>query len=132
MKSNKKQSYEPTSMYMTVEQAAKQLQIGRTLAYRLADEYLATDGRSGLPVKRFGRLLPGSSLRSRGLGSRPRSAPHRRPTRRSTVITNPGQLTRLEGTRTASRLHGRAARPAVLRIGRREDQPDSGTVRLQI
>ena len=57
MKSNKKQSYDPTSMYMTVEQAAKQLQIGRTLAYRLADEYLATDGRSGLPVKRFGRLL---------------------------------------------------------------------------
>ncbi len=45
------------SMYLTVEQAAKQLQIGRTLAYRLADEYLATDGRSGLPVKRFGRLL---------------------------------------------------------------------------
>ena len=57
MKSNKKQSYDPTSMYMTVEQAAKHLQIGRTLAYRLADEYLATDGRSGLPVKRFGRLL---------------------------------------------------------------------------
>jgi len=57
MKSNKEQSYDPTSMYMTVEQAAKQLQIGRTLAYRLADEYLATDGRSGLPVKRFGRLL---------------------------------------------------------------------------
>jgi excisionase family DNA binding protein len=56
MKSNKKLS-DPTSMYMTVEQAAKELQIGRTLAYRLADEYLATNGLSGMPVKRVGRLL---------------------------------------------------------------------------
>ncbi len=46
-----------TSMYMTVEQAAKELQIGRTLAYRLANEYLATNGLSGLPVIRVGRLL---------------------------------------------------------------------------
>ena len=56
MKSNKK-PYDPTSMYMTVEQAAWELQIGRTLAYRLADEYLATDGLSGMPVKCVGRLL---------------------------------------------------------------------------
>ncbi len=34
-----------------------ELQIGRTLAYRLADEYVATDGRSGMPVERVGRLL---------------------------------------------------------------------------
>ncbi len=56
MKSNK-QSYDLNSMYMTVEEAAKQLQIGRTLVYRLADEYLATNGLSGMPVKRVGRLL---------------------------------------------------------------------------
>ena len=51
------ESCDTASMYMTVEEAARHLRIGRTLAYRLADEYLATDGRSGLPVKRFGRLL---------------------------------------------------------------------------
>ena len=56
MKSNK-QSFDPNSLYMTVEEAAKQLRIGRTLAYRLAREYLATDGRSGLPVIRVGKLL---------------------------------------------------------------------------
>jgi len=56
MKSNK-QSSDPNSMYMTVEEAAKQLRIGRTLAYRLAREFLATGGRSGLPVIRVGRLL---------------------------------------------------------------------------
>ena len=56
MKSNK-QSFDPNSMYMTVEEAATQLRIGRTLAYRLAREYLATGGRSGLPVIRVGKLL---------------------------------------------------------------------------
>ena len=56
MKSNK-QSFDPNSMYMTVEEAATQLRIGRTLAYRLARECLATGGRSGLPVIRVGKLL---------------------------------------------------------------------------
>ncbi len=45
------------SMYMTVEQAAKELQIGRTLAYLLAGEYESTNGASGMPVKRVGKLL---------------------------------------------------------------------------
>ena len=52
-----KQSSDSTSMYMTVEDAAKELGIGRTLAYRLAQEFLATNGASGLPVIRVGRLL---------------------------------------------------------------------------
>lgn len=56
MRSNKELP-ESTSMYMTVEQAAKELGIGRTLAYRLANEYLTTNGASGLPVIRVGRLL---------------------------------------------------------------------------
>ncbi len=51
------QSFDPNSMYMTVEEAAKELRIGRTLAYRLAREFLATNGASGLPVIRVGNLL---------------------------------------------------------------------------
>jgi|GEM_PF-1086533 len=51
------ESCDTASMYMTVEEAARHLRIGRTLAYRLAREYLATGGRSGLPVIRVGRLL---------------------------------------------------------------------------
>ena len=55
--SSSKQSSDSTSMCMTVEEAAKELGIGRTLAYRLAREFLATNGASGLPVIRVGRLL---------------------------------------------------------------------------
>ena len=43
--------------FLTVEEAAAILRIGRTAAYALAREYLATDGVRGLPVVRFGRLL---------------------------------------------------------------------------
>ena len=51
------QSFDEMTLYLTVEQAASQLQIGRSLAYRLAHEYESTDGASGMPVKRIGRLL---------------------------------------------------------------------------
>jgi YD repeat-containing protein len=43
--------------FFTVEEAAAILRIGRTAAYALAREYLATDGASGLPVVRLGKLL---------------------------------------------------------------------------
>jgi hypothetical protein len=43
--------------FLTIEEAAVILRIGRTAAYALAREYLASNGRSGLPVVRFGRLL---------------------------------------------------------------------------
>ena len=42
---------------MTVAEAADFLRIGRTLAYQLAQEYLASGGTSGLPVLRFGTCL---------------------------------------------------------------------------
>ena len=51
------QSSDEMTLYLTVEQAAAQLQIGRSLAYRLAHEYESTNGASGMPVKRIGRLL---------------------------------------------------------------------------
>jgi hypothetical protein len=43
--------------FLTIEEAASILRIGRTAAYALAREYLVTNGLSGLPVVRFGRLL---------------------------------------------------------------------------
>lgn len=43
--------------FLTVEEAASVVRIGRTAAYQLAARYEATDGREGLPVVRFGRLL---------------------------------------------------------------------------
>jgi Helix-turn-helix domain len=43
--------------FFTVEEAAAILRIGRTAAYALAREYLATDGASGLPVVQLGKLL---------------------------------------------------------------------------
>ncbi len=43
--------------FLRVEQAARILQIGRTVAYAQAREYLATDGAVGLPVIRIGKQL---------------------------------------------------------------------------
>ena len=39
---------------LRIEEAARLLTIGRSLAYRLAHEYMASGGTSGLPVIRFG------------------------------------------------------------------------------
>ena len=42
---------------LTVEEAAALVRIGRTAAYQLARQYLATDGAEGMPVRRIGRQL---------------------------------------------------------------------------
>jgi hypothetical protein len=42
---------------LTVVEAARIVRIGRTAAYDRANEYLDTDGASGLPVKRIGKQL---------------------------------------------------------------------------
>ena len=47
----------PTAPVLTVEEAARVLRIGRSLAYELAREYDATGGVSGLPVIRIGGCL---------------------------------------------------------------------------
>ena len=48
---------EPLPDFLTVEEAAAILRIGRTAAYGLARQWRATDGKEGLPVVAFGRLL---------------------------------------------------------------------------
>lgn len=42
---------------LTVEEAARFLRIGRTLAFNLATRYRATEGREGIPNVRVGRCL---------------------------------------------------------------------------
>ena len=42
---------------LTVEEAAALVRIGRTAAYQLARQYLATEGATGMPVRRIGRQL---------------------------------------------------------------------------
>ena len=39
---------------LTVEEASRVLRIGRQLAYKLANEYLASGGTVGMPVVKFG------------------------------------------------------------------------------
>lgn len=46
-----------SATFLTVEEAAVVLRIGRTAAYLLARRWEDTDGVEGLPVVRFGRLL---------------------------------------------------------------------------
>ena len=47
----------PIADFLTVEEAAEVLRIGRTAAYQLAREFEASEGRVGLPVIRIGRSL---------------------------------------------------------------------------
>ena len=47
----------PSTPLLTVEEAAKVLRIGRSLAYQLTGEYLGSGGTSGLPCIRLGGCL---------------------------------------------------------------------------
>lgn len=51
------EAQERAPRFLTVEEAAAVLRIGRTSAYELARQWLATSGRDGLPVIRLGRTL---------------------------------------------------------------------------
>jgi excisionase family DNA binding protein len=50
-------SWDDLPEVLTVEEAAKVLRIGRGAAYALANEYLDSDGRDGMPAKRLGRNI---------------------------------------------------------------------------
>ena len=47
----------PLPDFLTVEEAAAVLRIGRTGAYELARQFIRTDGGAGLPVIRIGKQL---------------------------------------------------------------------------
>ena len=47
----------PAAPLLTIDEAARVLRIGRSLAYELARQYDATGGVSGLPVIRLGGCL---------------------------------------------------------------------------
>lgn len=51
-------------VFLRVEEAARILRISRSSAYELANRWLATGGRTGLPVVRLGRSLrvPGAAI----------------------------------------------------------------------
>ena len=53
----------PATPLLTMEEAARVLRIGRSLAYQLAHEYEASGGVSGLPVIRLGMILPRSVMK---------------------------------------------------------------------
>ncbi len=43
--------------FLTVEEAAAALRIGRTSAYALVKRWLATSGREGIPAVRLGKTI---------------------------------------------------------------------------
>lgn len=57
--------WEDLPLFLTVEQAAAVLQIGRSKAYELTVEWERTGGKSGLPFVRWGSLkrVPRHALR---------------------------------------------------------------------
>ena len=57
MRANRESRDDRAPDFLTVEEAAAVLRIGRSKAYELAREYLATDGASGMPVIRLGKQL---------------------------------------------------------------------------
>src|SRR5712692_4950827 len=63
-----------TPDFLTVEEAARVLRIGRTTAYALARTWRETDGREGLPVVSIGRLLRVPSAALEELAGRPITA----------------------------------------------------------
>ena len=83
-----------TPEWLTVEEAARVLRIGRTKAYALTREWRATGGRSGLPVADLGDVLrvPRRALEELADATMPRrhvdeptsrpAAPRARPPRR--------------------------------------------------
>lgn len=50
-------SLEGLPLVLTVSEAAVVLRVSRTTAYKLAEDWRATGGRTGLPVIKLGRRL---------------------------------------------------------------------------
>jgi excisionase family DNA binding protein len=102
--------------FLTVEEAAAILRIGRTAAYELARRYLATGGAEGLPVIRVGRQLrvPRAALEVWAGGPITRSP--------STHPITPTPVTTPIPTTTSS-LHETARAALTVRLSRRSRSP---------
>lgn len=57
--------------FLTVEEAAQVLRIGRSAAYKQARRFLVTQGSEGLPVVRLGRSLRVPRVRLEALAGGP-------------------------------------------------------------
>jgi len=99
--------------FLTVEEAAKRLRIGRTLAYQLARRYRITDGAEGLPVVAFGNVLRVPKAKLEELAGGPID-----PAERAAVVElevrraePPMPATRTRRSRPANRATAQAALP---------------------
>lgn len=97
--------------FLTVEEAATVLRIGRTAAYLLARRWEDTGGAEGLPVVRFGRLLrtPVHELERLAGGAidlttdaPARSAPAQRPDPEPEAAPKPAQAARRPRRKTGN------------------------------
>jgi excisionase family DNA binding protein len=113
--------------FLTVEEAARVLRIGRTSAYQLAQQWCSTDGREGLPVVRVGRLLrvPRHALERLAGGvlsavaSPVPSAPPSLPTsNQSPMAAIPPQPNALTATTRCARRDDRDAQASLFPAGR--------------
>jgi excisionase family DNA binding protein len=98
--------------FFTIEEAARVLRIGRTAAYELARKWRETEGREGLPVVAFGRLLrvPRAALEGLSGGSitTPRArAPKAAPAGGPEPVAEAPVVARVELTRPSHRRHRR-------------------------
>src|SRR5215210_3628194 len=75
--------------FLTVEEAAAVLRIGRTAAYELARRYRATGGGEGLPVVVLGRLLRVPRAQLEALAGGPLSEPSEAAARDRPARTRP-------------------------------------------
>jgi hypothetical protein len=99
--------------FLTIEEAARVLRLGRTAAYEQARVWRDTDGKAGLPNFAIGHALRVPTAALENLLGRPLSAipaPRRREASRSTAVSAPpeeGQIRELR-PRTGVRRRPRA------------------------
>ena len=100
--------------FLTVEEAGRVLRIGRTAAYQLANLYLETGGRDGIPAIRMGRQLRIPAGRLEDLAGRPLSAPRGKLAVAATVAV-PAPHARLK-RRSSTKRGDDPARPTLFSV----------------
>ena len=95
--------------FLTIEEAARVLRVGRTAAYALARTWRETHGREGLPVVEFGRLLRVPRAALEALSGGPITTPTTGPAPTAPTPEPVGRPTvgRADRTRSSHRSHRR-------------------------